>query len=99
MNEHALLDNACDRLAHRDARDAQLLGEVPLARERADAIQRLTGVELTVDEVLDSPHVFIGSVTGLTDKILALRERLGISSFMVGEMGPLDRLVERLAGQ
>jgi probable F420-dependent oxidoreductase len=47
---------------------------IPLARERADTIQRLTGVELTVDEVLESPHVFIGSLATLS--ALPLVERL-----------------------
>jgi len=72
---------------------------VPLARERADAVRRLTGEELTVDEVLESPHVFIGSVAGLADKILALRERLGITSFMLGDVETALPLVERLAGE
>jgi probable F420-dependent oxidoreductase len=72
---------------------------IPLARERADAIRRLTGVELTVDEVLESPHVFIGSLAGLADKILALRERLGITSFMLGDVEEAIPLVERLAGE
>jgi probable F420-dependent oxidoreductase len=57
-----------------------------------------TGIELTETEVAEAPHVFIGSIDGLAEKLAMLRERLGISSFMVGEMGPLDPLVGRLAG-
>jgi probable F420-dependent oxidoreductase len=72
---------------------------IPLARERADTIKRMTGVELTVDEVLDSPHVFIGSLAGLAEKILAMRERLGITSFMLGDVEAAIPLVERLAGE
>lgn len=68
------------------------------ARQAADAIRARSGLEITEDEVLESPHVFIGSIAGLTEKLVGLRERLGISSFMVGGMGPLDPLVERLAG-
>jgi probable F420-dependent oxidoreductase len=68
------------------------------ARRAADAIRARSGLEITEDEVLESPHVFIGSIAGLTEKLIGLRERLGISSFMVGQMGPLDPLVERLAG-
>ena len=57
-----------------------------------------TGVELTVDEVLESPHLFIGSIDGLVEKFRMLRERLGISSFMVGDVDELAPVVERLAG-
>jgi probable F420-dependent oxidoreductase len=68
------------------------------ARKAADAIRKRSGLEITEDEVLESPHTFIGSIAGLTEKLIGLRERLGISSFMIGEMGPIDPLVERLAG-
>jgi probable F420-dependent oxidoreductase len=68
------------------------------ARDAVDAMRSRSGVELTEDEVLESPHVFIGSIAGLADKLVATRERLGISSYMVGTMGDLDPLVERLAG-
>ncbi len=46
----------------------------------------------------DSPHVFVGSVGALADKLLRCREELGISSVMVGQVGELDDLVARLAG-
>jgi probable F420-dependent oxidoreductase len=68
------------------------------ARKAVDAIRKRSGIEVTEDEVLESPHVFIGSIAGLADKLVGLRERLGISSFMVGTIGELDGLVERLAG-
>ena len=61
-----------------------------------DHVRRRTGLELSSDEVLESPHLFIGSVDGLTRKFLELRERFGISSIMVGEMDPLAPVVERL---
>jgi probable F420-dependent oxidoreductase len=67
-------------------------------RDVVASIRERTGIEMTEDELLESPHVFIGSIEGLAEKLVATRERLGISSFMVGEMGPLDALVERLAG-
>jgi probable F420-dependent oxidoreductase len=69
--------------------------------EAARVIGHLSGraeVDLTVDEILDSPHLFIGSIDGLVEKFQALRERLGISSIMVGEMDELGPVVERLAG-
>jgi hypothetical protein len=52
-----------------------------------------------VDEFLESPHVFIGSVDGLVAKFTELRERLGISSFMTGDVATLAPVVERLAGR
>jgi probable F420-dependent oxidoreductase len=36
------------------------------ARRRVDRIREQTGVELTVEEILDSPHAFIGTVKDLT---------------------------------
>jgi probable F420-dependent oxidoreductase len=63
-----------------------------------DHLRKRTGTELTVDEVLESPHLFIGSVDALVDKIQGLRSRLGISSFMLGEVDELAPVVERLAG-
>jgi hypothetical protein len=68
------------------------------ARKAADAARARSGVEVTEDEFLESPHVLIGSIAGLAEKLHGVRERLGISSFLVGEMGDLDPLVERLAG-
>jgi probable F420-dependent oxidoreductase len=69
------------------------------AQERADRLRQRTGIELTVTEVLESPHVFIGSVAAIVDKIQSLRARLGISSFMLGEVDTAIPIVEQLAGQ
>lgn len=63
-----------------------------------DEIRARTGVEMSVDEFLDSPHMFIGSVDGLAAKLTELRDRLGISSFMMGDVDTLAPIVERLAG-
>ena len=70
-------------------------------REAADVLDRIrarTGVDIDVDEYLESPQVFIGSVDGLVAKLAELRERLGISSFMVGDVDTLAPVVERLSG-
>ncbi len=64
-----------------------------------DSIRERTGVELTADEAIDSPHLFIGSVDGLVEKFLRLREELGITSILLGELGELTPVLERLAGQ
>ena len=69
------------------------------ARRRADRIREQTGVELTVEEILDSPHVFIGSISDLTRKFVELRERFGISSFLIDDVDALAPVVEELAGQ
>jgi probable F420-dependent oxidoreductase len=69
------------------------------ARRVIDSLKERTGVELTEAEVLDSPHIFIGSIERLVEKFTELRERLGISSFMVGEIDELTPVVERLAGR
>lgn len=63
-----------------------------------DDLRRRSGVELPLDEFLASPHVFIGSIDGLAEKLVGLRETLGISSVMVGDIDTLGPLVGRLAG-
>jgi alkanesulfonate monooxygenase SsuD/methylene tetrahydromethanopterin reductase-like flavin-dependent oxidoreductase (luciferase family) len=67
-------------------------------REAADSLEARLGTRLTEEQVLRSPHIFIGSVDSLTEKLIGLREELGISSIMVGELGPMDGVVERLSG-
>jgi probable F420-dependent oxidoreductase len=73
-----------------------LRGEV---RRAIDTLRSRTGVELTEDEVIDSPHLFIGSVDRLVEKFLQLREELGISSILLGEIDELAPVLERLAGE
>lgn len=68
------------------------------AQDRADRLRQLSGVEISADEVLDSPNVFIGSLDGLTEKVRGLRERFGISSIMLDDVAAAAPLVERLAG-
>jgi probable F420-dependent oxidoreductase len=69
------------------------------ARRRADRIREQTGTELTAEEILDSPHMFIGSTKDLTRKFTDLRERFGISSFLIDDLDTLAPVVEELAGQ
>jgi len=68
------------------------------ARKVIEHLQGRNPVDLTEDEVLESPHLFIGTVDGLVEKLRMLRERLGISSFMTGDIDELAPVVERLAG-
>jgi probable F420-dependent oxidoreductase len=69
------------------------------AERRAERIRERTGVELTVEQILDSPHIFIGSLGDLRHKFVALRERLGISSFLVDDVEALAPVIEELAGR
>lgn len=56
------------------------------------------GVDFSIDDLRESPHVFIGTVDHLVDKFRHLRETLGISSVMVGRPDDFAPVVERLAG-
>jgi probable F420-dependent oxidoreductase len=68
------------------------------ARKVIDRHKSRTGIELSEQDVIDSPHVFIGSIDRFVEKFSELRERLGISSFLVGDLSELGPVVERLAG-
>jgi probable F420-dependent oxidoreductase len=71
----------------------------PAAREVADRLRQHYGVDFSDDDILASPHVFIGSVASLIEKFQMLRERLGISHIFVGEdYRDFAPIVERLAG-
>ena len=68
------------------------------ASRLAIRLAKRTGVEVSPGDLLDSPHIFIGSVDELVGKFRSLRERLGVSSIMVGTLDELSGVVERLAG-
>jgi len=70
-----------------------------VARERAERITARTGTAISAEELLDSPHVYLGTVAQLTEKILHLREHLGITSFMLGTIDECAPVVEELAGR
>src|SRR5262245_47558003 len=48
------------------------------AREVIDHLRNGSGEELSVEDVLSSPHLFVDSVDGFVDRFRMLRERLGI---------------------
>jgi hypothetical protein len=62
------------------------------------ALTERSGIELSVAEVIASPHIFIGSHDRFVEKFTELRDRLGISSFLVGELDELAPVVQRLVG-
>lgn len=70
------------------------LSEATVASERL----RQHGIVIGAEELLDSPHIYIGTVDDLVAKFTRLRAELGITSIMVGAVGELDPVVERLAG-
>lgn len=70
-------------------------------REATELAARLAsryGEEVTPDELLESPFVLIGSVAGLAEKLVSLRERFGINSVTVFDADAFAPVVERLAG-
>ena len=64
----------------------------------AEQLSEVGGAPITERQVAESPHVMIGSAESLAEKFVMLRERLGITSFVVGDVGPMDVVVGRLAG-
>jgi probable F420-dependent oxidoreductase len=68
------------------------------ARKVIDRMRERTGREMTEEDVIESPHIFIGSIDRFVEKFQTLRERLGINSFLVGSLDELGPVVERLAG-
>ncbi len=74
--------------------------DTPL-REAAEVSDRLldrSGLRVAPDDLLESPHIFVNTIDGFVDKFRRLRDELGITSIMVGAVGELDGVVERLAG-
>jgi probable F420-dependent oxidoreductase len=72
----------------------------PVARQIGDRFRQRYAVDLPDEEILDSPHVFIGSIDYLVEKCLALRERFGITYIFIGdEFREFAPVVERLAGR
>lgn len=70
------------------------------ARTLADQLRERDGIEVGADALLDSPHVFLGTIEQLAEKCIGLRERFGISYVMVGgEAEAFAPVVERLAGR
>jgi len=70
-------------------------------REAAEVSERLferSGMRVPPEDLLASPHIYVNTLDGFVDKFTRLRDELGITSIMVGTVGELDAVVERLAG-
>jgi probable F420-dependent oxidoreductase len=59
--------------------------------------ERRPDLSITPEELLESPHVFVGSVDFLVEKFQRMRSELGISYFMLFDADSLAPVVERLA--
>ncbi len=68
------------------------------AREVAERLTERSGVMVSAEVLLESPHIYINTVDGFVEKLRRQRDELGITSIMVGALGELDPVVERLAG-
>src|SRR5690606_13517092 len=55
----------------------------------AESLTQRSGVAISAEEILDSPHFFVNTIDGHVEKFTRLRSELGISSIMVGNLGEL----------
>ena len=102
-------DEAGDRIDQLDLSVLRLIGDIsvtdqPLyvAKEFAQQFSSRTGVSISAHDVLESPFSLIGTVPDLVDKLVGIRERWGINSFLIGwfdepQLRDLVPVVERLA--
>jgi probable F420-dependent oxidoreductase len=67
------------------------------ARRVIEHIRKRTGAELSEQDVIDSPHLFIGSVDRLVEKFEQLRDELGITNVLLGDIDELAPVLERLS--
>ena len=103
-------DAAGDRLDQLDLNVLRTLGDITITNEPlkvgadiARALGAETGMEISAEDVLESPFSLIGSVPSLVDKLNRLRQRWGINSFLFGWFGEpglreIAPVVEQLAG-
>jgi len=98
---------AGDRLEHLEIGTYRFLKPLEItdqasrrAREVAEEFEARFGARVTPEEILESPHLFFGTVQQLVDKCLAMRERWQISNIMIwSELDAFAPVVERLAGR
>jgi probable F420-dependent oxidoreductase len=102
-------EEAGERFEQLDVSVLRLLGDVSITQEPlkvatdlAERYTRWTGVPVSPEDVLQSPYSLIGTVGDVVDKLVRIRQRWGINSFLVGwfdEAGLRDiaPVVEQLA--
>ena len=102
-------EEAGDRFGRLDLSVLRLLGEPTITREPlkvaaevARGLTDRTGVPISAEDVLESPYSLIGTVPELVDKLVRIRQRWGINSFLIGwfdepRLRDLAPVVEQLA--
>lgn len=102
-------EEAGDRVGGLDLSVLRLLGDptithepLKVAAEVARGLSDRTGVAISAEDVLESPYSLIGTVPELIDKLVRIRQRWGINSFLIGwfdepRLRDLAPVVEQLA--
>lgn len=70
----------------------------PRLREMADRVRALYGYDVDEGDLLESPHVLIGTVDQVVEKLIANREKWGINIVTAGLLEEFAPVVARLAG-
>jgi probable F420-dependent oxidoreductase len=103
-------DEAGQRFGNLDLSVLRLVGPIAItpdataaARRVAEAYRATTGLEIPVEDIIESPYSLIGTIPSLVDKLRRARDRWGINSYLVGwydepELAQVAPLVEQLAG-
>jgi probable F420-dependent oxidoreductase len=103
-------DEAGARFADLDLSVLRLVGPIAItpnataaAKRVADAYRATTGLEIPVEDIIESPYSLIGTIPSLVEKLRRARDRWGINSYLVGwydepELAQVAPLVEQLAG-
>jgi probable F420-dependent oxidoreductase len=104
-------EEAGERFDRLDINVLRTLGKITVtdnalaaAAEVADQHAKWTGVEISAHDVLESPFSLIGTVPSLVDKLVRMRQRWGINSFLVGwfeepELRAFAPVIEQLSGR
>jgi probable F420-dependent oxidoreductase len=104
-------DEAGERFDRLDINVLRALGKItvtdePLkaAAEVAGQYTKWTGIDISAQDVLESPFSLIGTVPSLVDKLVRMRQRWGINSVLVGsfddpELRDLVPVIEQLSGR
>jgi probable F420-dependent oxidoreductase len=102
-------EEADERFEQLDLSVLRLLGDITITPEplkvAAEVARRLadrSGVPISAQDVLDSPYSLIGTVRDLVDKLVRIRQRWGINSFLIGwfdepRLRDIAPVVEQLA--
>ena len=84
-------EEAGQRVEQLDISVLRLIGDITITREPLKAAAEVargltdrTGVQITAQDVIESPYSLIGTVPDLVDKLIRTRQHWGINSFLIG---------------